>query len=148
MSDLVIGLLGGGGIASIVGAIVAGLFARRKLGAEATKIITDAASGVVGMLETQLRAQETAFAVERVDNKTKLDNAVQSAQTANDKAEACADETERIKKEWRSEREDWRRVLQLHVAFDHLAIAKLAEHGVDLGDPPPLLPPLPADLGG
>lgn len=140
MSDLVIGLLGGGGIASIIGAVIAGLFSKRKLGAEATKIITDAASGVVSDLRTQLDNERLDWNKDRIALEQKATDALAMAETN-------AAETKRIKSEWRAERVEWRRVLQLHVAFDHLAIARLTEAGVDLGmDPPPLLPPLAADL--
>jgi hypothetical protein len=125
-TELLVGLFGGAGFATIGGSIIAGLFSRRKLGADATEIITRAASGVVQRLEDEVeRGHETRLR----------------------EVAALTAELERVKQEWRDEREDWRRVNQLHVAFDVLAIAKLKEHGVDLGmEPPPLLPPVRANL--
>lgn len=118
-AELVIGLLGGGGIASIAAAIVAGLFSKRKLGAEATEIITKAASGVVERLEAEVhrveRAREDAALQHRLD--------MAAVMEAHDQEMA-----------------DVRRVLQLHVAWDAIAIARLGELGVDLPPAPPLLP--------
>ena len=118
-AELVVGLLGGGGIASIVAAIVAGLFSKKKLGAEATEIITKAAAGVVTSLEAEVkrveRAREDAALQHRLD--------MSAIMEAHDQ-----------------EMNEVRRVLQLHVAWDALAIARLAELGVDMPPAPPLLP--------
>lgn len=118
-TDLVVGILGGGGIASIVAAVVAGLFSKRKLGAEATEIITKAASGVVERLEAEVisvrKDRENAILQHRLDMATIMESHDQ-------------------------EMEEVRRVLQLHVAWDAIAIARLGELGVDLPAAPPLLP--------
>jgi|GEM_PF-3524825 len=112
--------LGGGGVAAIVTAVVTGLFSKRKLGAEATEIITKAASGVVERIEKDnldLRAEVTGLKEAR----------------------------EQDKREWRQVTRDWRAALQLHAAWDALAIAKLHEAGIEIPEPPPLYPPRPPD---
>jgi hypothetical protein len=118
-TELVIGLLGGGGIASIAAAIVAGLFSKKKLSADAAEIITKAASGVVERLEAEVkrveRAREDAALQHRLD--------MAAVMEAHD-----------------SEMAEVRRVLQLHVAWDAIAIAKMGEVGIALPPAPPLLP--------
>lgn len=118
-TELVVGLLGATGFGAIVAAIIAGLFSRRKLGAEATEIITKAAAGVVTNLESELKrqivAREDAALQHRLDMSAVME--VHDAEYA-----------------------EMRRVLQLHVAWDAIAIAKLAELGVELPPTPPLLP--------
>lgn len=118
-AELVVGLLGGGGIASIVAAIVAGLFSKKKLGAEATEIITKAAAGVVTSLEAEVKRVERA----------REDAALQHRLNMSAIMEAHDQEMAEV-----------RRVLQLHVAWDAIAIARLAEVGIDLPPAPPLLP--------
>jgi hypothetical protein len=118
-AELVIALLGGGGLGAIVAAIIAGLFSKKKLGAEATEIITKAAAGVVTSLQAevdrQVKAREDAALQHRLD--------MVAVMEAHDQ-----------------EMEEVRRVLQLHVAWDAIAIAKMAELGIDLPPAPPLLP--------
>lgn len=120
-TELVVGLLGGGGVAAIISAIVAGLFSKRKLGAEATEIITKAAAGVVTNMQSEIDRQvhrnESLIIEHRRD--------MRSVMEAHDR-----------------EMEDVRRVLQLHVAWDSIAIAKLGDLGVEMPPAPPLLPPL------
>lgn len=117
--DLFIAALGAGGLGAIIAAIVTGLFSKRKLGAEATEIITKAAAGVVknleGEIERQVRRNELLIA----EHEHVLNRLVSSH----------AEELEEV-----------RRVLQLHVAWDAIAIAKMAEVGIDLPPAPPLLP--------
>jgi hypothetical protein len=126
-TQVVVAILGTLGVGTILGAVVTGLFNRRKLSADATEIITKAASGVVERLEAELGRKQAEHDAE---------------------VHALRADLDRVKSDWADEREAWRRVNQLHVAFDMLAIAKLAEAGIDLGmDPPPLLPPIRADLG-
>lgn len=114
--ELLTALLGGGGLGAIAAAVVAGLFSRRKLGAEATEIITKAASGVVERLEAEL------------------------ARVTNERG-AMRDELEQVRREWTAERLVWRQVLTIHAAWDTLAIGKLTECGVVIQAPPPLYPP-------
>ena len=116
-SEVVVAILSTLGIGSVAGAVIAGLFSRKKLGADATKIITEAAAGVV----TDLRAE-----VGRADAKM-----------------------DRMRAAFEAERESWRRVLQLHVAWDTIAIAKynaMCTPGDELPPAPPLLPPSQLDL--
>jgi hypothetical protein len=121
-----VAILASTAIGAIGAAIVTGLFSRRRLGADAAHIIQQAASGVVLDLRETIKDERAAHDKEVFD---------------------LRDDLARLKQEWRDEREAWRRVNQLHVAFDMLAIARLAEAGIDLGmDPPPLLPPIKANL--
>lgn len=117
---IIAALLGAGGFGAIVAAIVAGLFSKRKLGAEATEIITKAAAGVVTNMQAEIDRQ-----VRRNDEL--INSHVRDMQ-------AIVSSHER-------EMDDVRRVLQLHVAWDAIAIARMAEVGVDLPPAPPLLPP-------
>lgn len=119
ITTLIVGALGAGGLGAIVAAVVAGLFSRRKLGAEATEIITKAAAGVVMNLEAELTRQVRARQVAQADHDAALQD-MASAHVA--------------------ERAEWQRVLQLHVAWDAIVIAKMAELGHELPPAPPLLP--------
>jgi len=111
-SDVLVQLLGSVVLAAVLGAIINGFLNRRKLGAEATEIITKAASGVVERLEAELL---------RVTNdNTRLRERVNTLEI---KEEAD------------------RAVLQLHAAWDHLAVERLTEAGIDMPMPPPLSPP-------
>lgn len=117
--ELIVAILGAGGLGAILAAIVTGLFSKKKLGAEATEIITKAAAGVV----TNLQAE--------IDRQVSLRTDLVAAHTAA-MAHLVAEHAE--------EMDEVRRVLQLHVAWDAIAIAKLGELGVDLPPAPPLLP--------
>jgi uncharacterized metal-binding protein len=118
-TQIIIAALGAGGLGAIAAALITGLFSKRKLGSEATEIITRAASGVVTSIEAELERQIEA-------RKTAEKNCME---TINKMAEAHV-----------KEREEWRRVLQLHVAWDQIALAKLTDHDVELPPVPPLLP--------
>lgn len=112
-------VLGAGGLGAILAAIVTGLFSKRKLGAEATEIITKAAAGVVTNLQEELVRQQAVNTAMVVRHTNAMDALVESHA---------------------AELEEVRRVLQLHVAWDAIAIAKMAEVGVELPPAPPLLP--------
>lgn len=118
-AQLIVALLGGGGLGAIVAAVVAALASKRKLSAEATEIITKAAAGVVtnmqNDLDRQIKAREDAALQHRLDVTAIID--------AHD-----------------SEMDEVRRVLQLHVTWDLMVKAICAEHGIDLPPVPPLLP--------
>ncbi len=117
--DIVIQLLGSAVLAAIAGAIINGIINRRKLGAEATEIITKAASGVVERLEAEL----TRVSADR-------ERLIERVHTLEIREEAD------------------RAVLQLHAAWDHMAVQRLAEFGItDLPQPPPLSPPPNARSG-
>jgi uncharacterized membrane protein YebE (DUF533 family) len=117
---LLAAILGSGGAGAILAAIVTGLFSKRKLGAEATEIITKAAAGVVTNMQAEIDRQ-----VKRND-----DLIHDHKQAMRDLVEAHNQEMENV-----------RRVLQLHVAWDAIAISKMNDMGIHLPPPPPLLPP-------
>ena len=118
-SDFVVQLLGSVVLAAIAGAVINGIINRRKLGAEATEIITKAASGVVERLEAELTRVNT-------DN-ARLRERIQTLEVR--------EETDRA-------------VLQLHAAWDHLAVQALTKAGItDLPQPPPLSPPPASRVG-
>jgi hypothetical protein len=117
--EVIVAVLGAGGLGAIFAAIVTGLFSKRKLGAEATEIITKAAAGVVTNLQAEIDRQVLLRTTQATEAKAALDLLVKSH----------AEEMDEV-----------RRVLQLHVAWDAIAIAKMAEMGVDLPPAPPLLP--------
>lgn len=117
--DAIIAVLGVGGLSAIIGAVVTGLFSKRKLGAEAADIITKAAAGVVTSLQTEVDRQERL----RIEQAAAHEQAMDRLMRSHD-----------------FEMEEVRRVLQLHVAWDAIAIAKMSEIGVELPPAPPLLP--------
>lgn len=119
-TQILITALGAGGLGAIIAAVVTGLFSKKKLGAEATEIITKAASGVVISIEAELKRSVEG----RTADRSEFEEAIAELKAAHAR-----------------EMEEVRQVLQLHVAWDALAIAKLAEVGVDLPLAPPLLPP-------
>lgn len=129
-TSVVVGLLGVGGLSAIAAAIATGLFSKRKLGAEATEIITNAAAGVVTSMQAQLDRSDRNRREDQVAHEAKMtelthDHALQMTRMA----EAHV-----------KERREWTRVLQLHVAWDALAISKLAELELEMPPTPPLQP--------
>lgn len=118
-AEVLIAVLGTGGLSAIIGAVVTGLFSKRKLGAEATEIITKAASGVITNMQAEIDRQVKRNEDLVNEHREQMGNLVASH----------AEEMEEV-----------RRVLQLHVAWDAIAIAKMAEVGIDLPPAPPLLP--------
>jgi len=128
--EVLITLLGGGGVAGILGAIITGITNKRRLGAEATEIITKAASGVVERVEaenTRLRA--------RVDE---CEAEIEAVRNAHD----------RDREEWSAIVAEHTRILQLHAAWDALAVAKLREAGFDGLPMPPAMYPQNATPAG
>lgn len=113
--QLVVAVVGGGTIAAIVNAIMS----RKKLGADATKIITEAAAGVA----SDLRKDNDRLR-ERLDRMQKQ-----------------VDECEAREDRWELERREWRDVLQLHAAWDHTVATMARTGGIDLPPTPPLYPP-------
>lgn len=124
----VLNMLGAGGGAMVLLALINAFVTRRHRGAEtenlsatATKAITDAASGVVERIEgdnIRLRVR-----VEQL--------------------EAATAQHDRDREAWALERQEWRRALQVHVSWDALAISRLAaaDPPIDLPAAPPLTPP-------
>ena len=112
-SQVVLTMLGSGSVVAVLSALVTGIFNRRKLGADATEIITKAASSVVERLEGE-----------------------------NERFQKRIEVLERQAQEKNARDVEWFRVLQLHAAWDHMAVARLRDVNViDLPNPPPLYPP-------
>lgn len=112
-------LIGAGGLGAIITAVIAAISSKRKLGAEATKIITDAAAGVVTSMQNEIDRQKR-------QNDELVDAHRRAVQT--------------LMFNHAEEMEEVRRVLQLHVAWDAIAIARLDEIGIELPPAPPLMP--------
>ena len=113
-------ILGAVSSSAVIAAVVTGLFSKRKLGAEATEIITKAAAGVVTNMQAEINRQ-----VKRNDELVaahKIEMADMVARHAREMGEV-------------------RQVLQLHVAWDLIVIAKMSDLGITLPPAPPLLPP-------
>lgn len=123
-------IAGAVGFGTIVSALIGGLFTRRRVSAEATEIITNAAAGVVTNMQTQLEAQARTNEADRARHEERI------KQMERDHLTALA----ALSKSHAEEMDEARRVLQLHVAWDAIAIAKMAEIGVELPPAPPLLP--------
>lgn len=133
--EAIITVLVSSGLATIVVAVINAVATRRKLGSEATKIITDAAGGFVSTIQ--------------------LDNARLREQAARDAERIAAlerrvDEFEDFERhladrerKWDRQRRELDRALQSHAAWDRAAIAKLKslDPPIYLPTPPPLLPP-------
>ena len=64
------GILTSAVVAAVLAAVVTGLFTRRKLSAEATKIITDAASGVVADLRAERATDQLELRGLKAENRT------------------------------------------------------------------------------
>lgn len=118
-STVIAAVLGAGGLGAILAAIIAGLFSKRKLGAEAAEIITKAAAGVVTNMQSEIDRQ-----VKRND----------------DLIHEHHQFIERVMESHADEIDEFRRVLQLHVAWDSIAIAEMSKLGISLPPAPPLLP--------
>lgn len=115
-------LLGAGGFSAIIAAVITGAFSKRKLGAEATEIITKAAAGVVTNMQAEIDRQVKRN--EELVTQHKAEMALLVAKHEREMGEV-------------------RQVLQLHVAWDLIAIAKMKDLGIELPPAPPLLPPPP-----
>lgn len=113
--------LGGIGIGAVLVAIVTGLFSKRKLSAEATKIITDAASGVVEI------------------QKAELARVVASNVLLAGKVEAQQIQLDEIQRAVRIQAE----ILAIHAFWDQQAVTVARDHGISLPEPPPLHPTQP-----
>lgn len=135
--DLLVQLLGAAAVSAVLGAIVNGIINRRKLGAEATQIISDAAASTV----KNVQSDNASLREELRGVRTELDEMKEAMRHR--------------EAEWRQERESQQAVLQVHAAYDSLMVQRLRECSTgshlaltDIGDPPPLYPPaiLRADL--
>ena len=140
-TTIVIAVLGSGGLFAIIGALINGAFTKRKLSAEATEVITNAASSVVTQIEKQrddLRKEMTDLKTEHAAELGRLRD--ESAAQMQRVIATHLRELEERDKEAAEERQRWVSALQLHVAWDWMAIHKLSEIGIELPDPPPILP--------
>lgn len=108
--------LTGAGVAAVFAAFINGMFGKRKLSAEATKIITDAASGVV-----EIQKAELARVV--------ASNTLQSGQLA-----AQQIQLDELQRAVHAQSE----ALAIHAFWDSQAVNIAAEHGIELPPPPPL----------
>lgn len=136
-TTLIIAVLGTGGLSAIIAAAITGLFSKRKLGAEATKIIADAAATVVTDLRQSLTDQKALVVTNNAEHAAlvvKLTAEHAAALMANE------DKMREMSRSHADELEEYRRTLQQHVAWDVLVIAKMADVGVELPPAPPLLP--------
>jgi hypothetical protein len=140
-TTIVVAVLSSGAIATVVGAIINGAFTKRKLSAEATEVITNAASSVVTQIEKQrddLRVEMVALKTEHIAELERCRN--ESTQQIKKLIGDHLAEVSKLNSAHAQEREDWKHFLQLHVAWDWLAIEKLALADITLPDPPPILP--------
>lgn len=104
-------------IGAVLAAIVAAMSNRKKLGADATEIITRAAAGVVDDLREDRENMRKELEESRAEHK-------------------------RDREEYHREMDNIKYTLQLHAAWDALAVAELGKHGIsNLPPVPPLLPP-------
>lgn len=108
-------VLGSGIFAAVINAVAG----RRKLGADATKVITEAAGGVVERLENEN---------ERLSNRV----------TLLERQVTDLTERDRIQRD----------LLLVHAGWDHLAIEQLRLASRSIGDAPPLTMPRSTPTGG
>lgn len=115
-SETVVAILGASAVATVLGAIIQGVINKRKLSAEATSIITQAAGGLVKDLQTD-------------NGRLRAENARSSLRE------------ERSRGSVRRRDEAFRRVLDGHVRWDKLVVEALRQAGIQLPDPPELYLP-------
>lgn len=114
----------------VLAALVTSLFSRKKMSADAAQIITQAASGVVASMESELARHREASARKDAEYREDI---VRMQERHEQKMKALVESHA-------EEVDEMKRVLQLHVAWDAIAIAKMAEIGIELPPAPPLLP--------
>lgn len=127
-SEVWIGILSGGGLATILVALINGWWQRRKLGADAAAVIQRAASGVVKDMELRLDRQEEDMG-RQVEKHESTMRRLRREHTAAIRQLLHDHERE-------LERRD--RWLREHLDWDHAVIAEAHKHGIELPDPPPL----------
>lgn len=123
-AQILIGVLGTLGLGAVGAAVITGIFSKKKLSADATEIITRAATSVVEGLNDDNRRLKEALDEHRI-------------QLARQERlrQADHDEFGRVLEEHRA-------VLQLHTAWDQIVKERLAIAGIsDIPDPPPFYPP-------
>lgn len=119
-TDLLLQVLGSVAFVTLVTSVTNNLMTRKRLGAEATKIITDAATGVV----TDVRADNKRLRDSEVELRGRID-ALEKAQDA-----------------WEDEKRRWKQILQDHEHWDTLVSQELrsVHPETNIPDPPPLTP--------
>lgn len=115
-SSVLVQILGASAIATVLGAVVQGIINKRKLSAEATSIITQAAGGLVKDLQTD-------------NGRLRAENARSSLRE------------ERSRYAVRRRDDAFRRVLDGHSKWDRLVVKALREAGIQIPDPPELYLP-------
>lgn len=128
---LLAAILGAGGLGAIFAAIVTGLFSKRKLGAEATEIITKAAAGVVTNMQAEIDRQVARNEILVTEHRREMQGLVTDHRR----------EVDKLVDDHDAKMAEMRDVLQLHGAWDFLVVEKMADVGVELPPAPPLLPP-------
>lgn len=124
MTAVVIAIIGAVGV--VAGGIITALFTRRRTSAEAGKIITDAAAGVVEILRTENT---------RVLAETHA--AREEARMARDEARLARQESSALAVRERQTRD----MVVAHTMWDQQAKEIAADHGIELPPVPPLYPP-------
>ena len=128
-AQLIVGFLSALGVGSVLAAIVSGFFSRKKLGADATEIITKAASGVVANIESDNMRLRKDIELERNERRA-----------IEDFHESEMVSVRREQDHFRRLAREHTRVLQLHAAWDMMAVQALERCGItDLPQPPPPL---------
>lgn len=127
MDSGLINALIAGGFATILVAIINAVTQRRKLGADATKVITDAAANIT--------------ANSRKDNdQLRIEN--QESRKRERELDRRVEELEDSERSWQRERREWRQILQVHAAWDFEAITALrgGTPPIEMRVAPPLTP--------
>jgi sialic acid synthase SpsE len=123
VSAVVIAVIGALGV--IFGGIITGIFNRRKLGADASKIITDAAAGAVELL----RGENTRILAE-------VHEIRDEAEQARNEAQMAREETYQLRQDARVTRD----MAVAHSVWDVQAVEMAEAQGVHLPPAPPLYP--------
>ena len=148
MSDatttVIVAVLTSSSIAAIFAALINGAFTKRKLSAESTELIQRAASGVVQDMREQLDAAKREMTDLRIEQRAEIARMRDEHRAqVTGMIEEHLKELQKRDRDAVEERERWRHLLQLHVAWDWIAIETLAALNIDLPDPPPILPKEP-----
>lgn len=76
-NSLLVAILTTGGICSVIAAVIGGLFARRKMSAEAAQIVTSAGAGIAQQVEgyvQRISTENAALKVENADLRRKVED--------------------------------------------------------------------------
>lgn len=142
-TEVIISILSSAAVTSVLASIISGLFTKRKLGADATQVITQAASGVVTTMQKELQRRADEMEELRKSHLRELqrvrDSGEKAVQDMISKHERVAS---RMIADHEAEMADVARVLELHVEWDRIAIEKMSELNVSLPPAPPLMPEL------